>query len=121
MKNYSFSPSATVKPLKAGITALLVSLLATCTSPSYAEVDFKSLTSEVITSQNGNKSDVKSRSFINFTSTTVARSTDWRSAGEEFKTLQQEWKSVNPLPKEDSDKLWEQFNSACQSFFTARE
>ena len=59
MKNYSFSPSATVKPLKAGITALLVSLLATCTSPSYAEVDFKSLTSEVITSQNGNKSDVK--------------------------------------------------------------
>jgi hypothetical protein len=59
MKNYSFSPSATVKPLKAGITALLVSLLATCTSPSYAEVDFKSLTSEVITSQSGNKSDVK--------------------------------------------------------------
>ncbi len=42
---------------------------------------------------------------------------DWRLAGEEIKSLQKQWKSVNPLPRECADELWQEFRGYCQSFF----
>ena len=50
----------------------------------------------------------------------LARSTDWKEAGDAIKGLQQAWKGVHPLPKGDSDTLWQRFNGACQAFHEAR-
>ena len=47
-------------------------------------------------------------------------SDDWRQAAEEIKNLQKQWKNVNPLPREDSDRLWHTFREACQGFFDRR-
>lgn len=50
----------------------------------------------------------------------LVRSTDWKETGDALKGLQQDWKSVHPLPREDGDKLWEQFNDTVQIFFDRR-
>ena len=42
---------------------------------------------------------------------------DWRTAGARIKELQQEWKQVNPLPRERADDLWQEFRGYCQAFF----
>jgi hypothetical protein len=47
-------------------------------------------------------------------------SDDWKQADEELKNLQKQWKNVNPLPREDADKLWHRFREACQGFFDRR-
>jgi hypothetical protein len=47
-------------------------------------------------------------------------SDDWKQAAEELKDLQQQWKSVNPLPREDADTLWCNFQGLCQAFFDRR-
>jgi hypothetical protein len=47
-------------------------------------------------------------------------SDDWKQAGDELKTLQQQWKEVNPLPREDADTLWCNFQGLCQTFFDRR-
>jgi hypothetical protein len=47
-------------------------------------------------------------------------SDDWRQAAEEIKDLQKRWKDVNPLPREDADKLWHNFREVCQAFFDRR-
>jgi hypothetical protein len=51
----------------------------------------------------------------------VAGSTDWKKTGETIKSLQQEWKAVNPLPRDDAEKLWQQFQTVTQTFFDRRE
>ena len=47
-------------------------------------------------------------------------SDDWKRAAEEIKDLQKQWKNVNPLPREDADKLWHKFRELCQRFFDRR-
>ena len=47
----------------------------------------------------------------------LQKSTDKRTAREGIIELQKQWKSVNPLPREQADTLWQEFNSLCQSFF----
>jgi hypothetical protein len=31
--------------------------------------------------------------------------------------LQREWKSIGPVPRKHSDKIWKRFRSACDEFF----
>jgi hypothetical protein len=50
----------------------------------------------------------------------LSRSTDWKDTGQKIKQLQNDWKQVNPLPKDDADQLWQQFQSSTQVFFDAR-
>jgi hypothetical protein len=47
-------------------------------------------------------------------------SQDGKRAAEEIKNLQKQWKGVNPLPREDADKLWREFREICQGFFDRR-
>jgi HPt (histidine-containing phosphotransfer) domain-containing protein len=46
-----------------------------------------------------------------------AGKSDLRQAREEIKQLQQEWKQVHPLPREQADDLWSEFRSTCQTVF----
>jgi DNA polymerase III psi subunit len=46
----------------------------------------------------------------------LADSTDWDEAAAEIKRLQAEWKQIGPVPREQSDTLWNRFRAACDRF-----
>ena len=51
----------------------------------------------------------------------LSDSTDWRATAEAFKALQAEWKAIGPVPKEQSEGIWERFRGAADGFFTRRK
>jgi hypothetical protein len=48
-------------------------------------------------------------------------STDWKMTGAQIKEAQEKWKSIGPVPKAQSDAVWERFHGACEKFFQARK
>ena len=50
----------------------------------------------------------------------MSDSTDWKSTGDKFITLQKEWKTIGSVPKKIGDQLWNDFLEACNKFFAAR-
>ncbi|MFN5494563.1 MAG: DUF349 domain-containing protein [Bacteroidota bacterium] len=48
---------------------------------------------------------------------TLANSTDWKNSGNTIRQLQEQWKSIGPVSKKHSDKVWARFRKACDSFF----
>ncbi len=51
----------------------------------------------------------------------LSESTDWRATAEAFKTLQNEWKAIGPVPKENNEAIWERFRQAADQFFSRRK
>ena len=47
----------------------------------------------------------------------LQESTEWKKATEQFKKLQEEWKTIGPVPKRHADKIWKRFRAACDTFF----
>lgn len=47
-------------------------------------------------------------------------STEWKSTSDKLIALQKEWKTIGMVPKELGDKLWNEFLTACNHFFEAR-
>lgn len=47
-------------------------------------------------------------------------STDWKSTSDKLIALQKEWKTIGMVPKKLGDTLWNDFLSACNHFFEAR-
>ena len=47
-------------------------------------------------------------------------STDWKNATEQLKRIQEEWKTIGPVPKRHTDKIWKRFRAACDTFFTRK-
>ena len=50
----------------------------------------------------------------------LANSTDWKSTSDKLIQLQKEWKTVGTAPRKISDQLWNDFLTACNHFFDAR-
>ena len=50
----------------------------------------------------------------------LADSTDWDTTTTVMKRLQAEWKESGPLPRAQSDALWQRFRTACDRFFERR-
>jgi hypothetical protein len=50
----------------------------------------------------------------------LMESTDWKNATEQIKKLQEEWKTIGPVPKRHTDKIWKRFRAACDTFFTRK-
>ena len=50
----------------------------------------------------------------------LADSTDWKSTSDKLIALQKEWKTIGTAPKKVGDQLWNDFLSACNRFFEAR-
>lgn len=48
-------------------------------------------------------------------------STDSRTAIDEVKRLQEQWKSVGPVPRDEDRKLWEAFRQQCDALFERRQ
>lgn len=47
-------------------------------------------------------------------------STDWKKTSNDLIRMQNEWKSLGPVPKKYSDKIWKRFRAACDEFFNAK-
>jgi hypothetical protein len=47
----------------------------------------------------------------------LKNSTDWKNTSQDLIQLQREWKSIGPVPRKHSDKIWKRFRSACDEFF----
>lgn len=47
--------------------------------------------------------------------------TDWKEATLEFVRLQKDWKKIGPTAFRDSQKLWNRFSSACNTFFESKK
>lgn len=50
----------------------------------------------------------------------LKESTEWKKAGERIKQLQEQWKTIGPVSKKNSEKLWNRFRKACDAFFEHR-
>lgn len=51
---------------------------------------------------------------------TLQDSTEWKSTSDKLIALQKEWKTIGMVPKKLGDKLWNEFLTACNHFFEAR-
>ena len=50
----------------------------------------------------------------------LATSTDWGATSRRYRDLMTEWKAAGPAGRPDEERLWGQFRSAQDTFFTAR-
>ena len=50
----------------------------------------------------------------------LQNSTEWKSTTDKLIALQKEWKTIGMVPKKVGDQLWEEFLTACNTFFEAR-
>ena len=50
----------------------------------------------------------------------LKESTDWKSTTDKLINLQKEWKTIGMVPKKIGDQLWNDFLTACNTFFEAR-
>lgn len=50
----------------------------------------------------------------------LMESSEWKKATEQLKRLQEEWKTIGPVPKRHADKVWKRFRAACDTFFNRK-
>jgi len=50
----------------------------------------------------------------------LQNSTDWKNTANAFKKLQDKWKTIGPVPRKHSDKIWKRFKAAGDKFFESR-
>lgn len=51
----------------------------------------------------------------------LKNSTHWRESTEELNELMTEWKKIGPVPREHSDRIWEEFIAARTFFFNRKD
>lgn len=47
----------------------------------------------------------------------LSESTEWKKTTDQMKKLQEEWKTIGPVPKRHAEKIWRRFRAACDAFF----
>ena len=51
----------------------------------------------------------------------LKESTDWDNTAKELIELQKKWKEIGPVPKKNSEEVWNRFRSACDEFFQKKK
>ena len=51
----------------------------------------------------------------------IKDSEDWKETTKALIDMQKKWKSIGPVPKKYSDKVWKRFRAACDEFFNRKE
>lgn len=51
----------------------------------------------------------------------LKESTDWKATSDKLIKLQAEWKKIGYTPHKVGDRLWKEFNEACNFYFNARK
>ncbi len=47
----------------------------------------------------------------------MQESTDWKKTSDEYIKIQRHWKEIGPVPRRQSDAVWNRFRKACDAFF----
>ncbi len=47
-------------------------------------------------------------------------STAWKITGQKIKEAQEQWKTLGPVARKDSETIWNRFHTACDKFYQAR-
>jgi len=48
-------------------------------------------------------------------------SNEWNNTSEIYKQIQNDWKTIGPVPKKYSDEIWKRFRKACNTFFDRKK
>ncbi|MCF6366322.1 MAG: DUF349 domain-containing protein [Bacteroidales bacterium] len=48
-------------------------------------------------------------------------SNEWNNTSEIYKQIQNDWKTIGPVPKKYSDEIWTRFRKACNNFFDRKK
>jgi hypothetical protein len=51
----------------------------------------------------------------------LAGSSQWKATAEALQTLQAEWKTIGPVPREHGDAIWKRFRKSLDEFFGRRQ
>lgn len=51
----------------------------------------------------------------------MSSSTDWEETAQALKALQDEWKTIGPIPRAQAEVVWQRFKAACDPYFTRRK
>jgi hypothetical protein len=52
---------------------------------------------------------------------TLTNAEDTRAAIDEVKRMQEKWKAIGPVPREEDHRLWEEFRQQCDAIFKRRD
>jgi len=55
------------------------------------------------------------------TAISLKDSEDWKGTSEALINLQKEWKTIGPVPRKYSEKIWHQFRATCDTFFEKKK
>lgn len=69
------------------------------------------------TLKNGLNENLEKKRLLCERAEALKDSTDWKATADEFVKLQKEWKTIGPVPKKQSDPIWQRFITACDYFF----
>ena len=50
----------------------------------------------------------------------LMESTEWKNTTDRLIKLQEEWKTIGPVPKRYTEKIWKRFRAACDTFFNRK-
>ena len=64
--------------------------------------------------------NVKQKQLLIERARSLATAADSRAATDEVKRLQEKWKSVGPVPREEDGRLWQTFREQCDAVFNRR-
>jgi hypothetical protein len=65
--------------------------------------------------------NVKQKGLLIERAQQLLASADGRKAGDDVKDLQQKWKAVGPVPRDEDQRLWEEFRRRCDAVFQKRQ
>lgn len=65
--------------------------------------------------------NVKQKQTLIERARTLATSADSKAATDEVKRLQERWKAIGPVPREEDGKLWQAFREQCDAVFQKRQ
>lgn len=66
------------------------------------------------------KDNLKQKLEITEKAEALSEREDWKETTAELIRLQKQWKSIGPIPRRESDKLWRRFRAACDTFFNRK-
>lgn len=91
--------------------ALFARFRATCDKFFSAKAEFFKTTKDTLSANLAKKIALCERAEA------LRDSTDWKKTTDELVELQKEWKTIGTVPKKHSDRVWERFLAACDTFF----
>lgn len=67
------------------------------------------------------KENLKKKEMLLANAEKIAKEPNWKSIFSKLRELQVEWKAIGPVPKEQSDEIWNKFKAACDIVYDKKK